>query len=412
MLNGDSFDWIVLAVFGVVYAGMMLGGVPGLMIDRTGIALLGAIALLVSQRMAPAEAWLAIDVPTMALLFGLMMVSAQLRLGGFYAWITRRMAASDWAPPKLLFMIVLAAGLLSAVLANDIVCLAMTPVLVDLCLRRGLQPAPFLLGLACAANVGSAATLIGNPQNILIGQTMQLSFNGYLLNAGPPALLGLGLVWLILYVQYRDQWHTQAAHRRSELRDFNAWQTGKGGIILIALMAIFLLTDWPRDLAAVLAAGILLTSRRMATREMLGLVDWPLLVLFAGLFVVNAAMAQSGMLDAAFASMGAWGMPLDSAPTLFGVTVVLSNLVSNVPATMLLLPVAETPLDGAVLALASTLAGNLIIVGSIANIIVVEQAALQGVRISWRRHAATGIPVTIATLALAASWLWIRSIWG
>jgi Na+/H+ antiporter NhaD/arsenite permease-like protein len=409
---GESFDWIVLAVFGSVYAGMMLGGVPGLVLDRTGIALLGAIALLVFQRMDPGEAWLAIDVPTMALLFGLMMVSAQLRLGGFYAWLTRHLAASDWSPPVLLFMIILAAGLLSAVLANDIVCLAMTPVLVDLCLRRGLQPVPFLLGLACAANVGSAATLIGNPQNILIGQTMQLSFNGYLLNAAPPALLGLGVVWLILRFQYREQWHTHAAHRRSELRDFNAWQTGKGGLILIALMAIFLLTDWPRDVAAVLAAGILLTSRRMATREMLGLIDWPLLVLFAGLFVVNAAMAQSGMLDAAFAAFESWGVSLEHPPILFGITVVLSNLVSNVPATMLLLPVANGPLDGAVLALASTLAGNLIIVGSIANIIVVEQAALQGVRISWATHARTGIPVTIATLAIAGLWLWLRALGG
>ncbi|MCC6145855.1 MAG: anion transporter [Candidatus Hydrogenedentes bacterium] len=408
MSEGDVSHSLVLAIFVFVYGGMMLGGVPGLVLDRTGVALLGAIALLVFQQMNPADAWLAIDVPTMALLFGLMMVSAQLRLGGFYARVTRELVAADWPPQVLLGAVIAAAGLLSAVLANDIVCLAMTPVLIDLCRRKGLQPVPFLIGLACAANVGSAATLIGNPQNILIGQTMHLSFTSYLWDAGPPALAGLALVWGIVALQFRESWHCHAVHRRSELRAFDSWQTGKGLVILTLLMLVFVLTDWPRDVAAVLAAGILLLSRRMATREMLGMVDWPLLVLFAGLFVVNAAMARTGMLDQAFSTMRSAGIAVEHPPILFGVTVALSNLVSNVPATMLLLPLATGPLDGAVLALASTLAGNLIIVGSIANIIVIEQAALEGIKIGWKMHARTGIPVTLATLALAGLWLWLR----
>jgi Na+/H+ antiporter NhaD/arsenite permease-like protein len=157
------------------------------------------------------------------------------------------------------------------------------------------------------------------------------------------------------------------------------------------------------------AAGVLLSSRRLASREMVGLVDWHLLVLFVGLFVVNDAVARAGLLQAAYDGMAAAGVDLRQPAWLFAVTPLASNLVSNVPAVMLLLPAAEGPHAGAILAVTSTLAGNLLVVGSIANIIVVEQAGRQGVRIDWRTHARTGIPVTAATLAVAALWLWIRA---
>ncbi len=158
-------------------------------------------------------------------------------------------------------------------------------------------------------------------------------------------------------------------------------------------------------MVALVAAGVLLMSGEMASREMLGEVDWHLLVLFAGLFIVNAAVQQSGLLDEAFVALRAARLDLAHPATLFGSTVVLSNLVSNVPAVMLLLPAATHPLAGPILALASTLAGNLLIVGSIANIIVVDQARRLGVEIDWHTHARIGIPVTLATLAVAAAWL-------
>src|SRR4029453_7909229 len=189
-------DAVVVAVFAFVYVGMILGEIPGLALDRTGIALLGALVLVVTNRIAVDVAWRAIDVPTIALLFGLMVVSAQFRLGGFYAAVVRRIDRSDHAPGVLLALVILAAAVLSAVLANDIVCLAMAPMLIEACARRRLDPIPFLLALACAANVGSAATLIGNPQNMLIGQTLELSFAGYLRDGGIPALAGLAGVWL------------------------------------------------------------------------------------------------------------------------------------------------------------------------------------------------------------------------
>jgi Na+/H+ antiporter NhaD/arsenite permease-like protein len=402
-------DSVVLAVFAFVYLGMILGEIPGLALERTGVALLGAIVLLAAGRVSPAEAWAAVDVPTIGLLFGLMVVSAQFRLGGFYAKLTRHIAAAPLGPPALLAALVAIAGALSALLANDVVCLAVAPVLIEGCDRRALNPLPFLLALACASNAGSAATLIGNPQNMLIGQTLELSFSGYLLDAGVPALLSLAAVWAIICCSFRDRWHLPTAGIKAAAPPYDRWQTAKGLFVLALLVAVFLGSGVPREVAALSAAGVLLMSRRMASRDILGLVDWQLLVLFIGLFVVNHGLAASGALQQLFGALRSSGADLSQPAWLFAVTVLLSNLVSNVPAVMLLLPVATHPLAGPVLALASTLAGNLFLVGSIANLIVVDQAARLGVRISWRDHARVGVPVTAATLAIAAAWLWLRA---
>jgi len=402
-------DPVVVTIFVLVYAGMILGEFPFLKLDRTGIALLGAIALVASGRMTMESAWMAVDVSTIALLLGLMVISAQFRLGGFYAALTRRLGAGEHSESALLALVITAAGGLSAVLANDIVCLAMAPVLIEVCTRRRLDPIPFLLALACAANVGSAATLIGNPQNMLIGQTLQLSFTGYLLDGGVPALGGLVVVWLVIHLTFRGRWRRDAAPVVADAPPFERWQTAKGLAVAVAVMAAFLLTDWPRDTVALAGAGVLLVSRRMASREMLGLVDWHLLVLFIGLFVVNRAIAQSGLVSGLLMMSRMAGLDMTHPPVLFGAAAVLSNLVSNVPAVMLLLPAARDALTGAVLALSSTLAGNLLIVGSIANIIVIDQAARLGIRIDWRSHARVGVPVTLITLALAGTWLALRS---
>ena len=402
-------DVAILVIFAAVYLGMILGEIPGLKLDRSGIALLGAIALVAAAKVTPHAAWEAVDVPTMALLFGLMVVSAQLRLGGFYTRVTRSLARADVPPTVLLGLVVAVSGLLSALLANDIICLALAPLLVEGCARRALDPVPFLLALACAANVGSAATLIGNPQNMLIGQRLGLSFGGYLVDAAVPSVLGLGLVWLVVHLATRGRWQRHTPIPDVAAVSFNRWQTGKGLAVLVGLVAAFLLSPTPREVLAIGAAGALLLSRRMASRAFLGLVDWNLLVLFTGLFVVNHALAASGWLAVGMEAVRSAGVDVASPALLFAVTVVLSNVVSNVPAVMLLLPVATHPLAGATLALASTLAGNLFIVGSIANIIVVEQARTLDIRISWREHARIGVPVTLLTLALAAAWLWLRS---
>jgi len=401
-------DIVVPLVFVFVYLGMVLGRVPGLAIDRTGIALLGAIALLATGRIDVQTAWDAVDVPTIGLLFGLMVLSAQFRLGGMYTALTRRIATANVSPRQLLAILIVMVGLLSSLLANDIICLAIAPLLVEACARRGLKPVPFLLGLACAANIGSAATLIGNPQNMLIGQTLRLSFTGYLWDAAVPAVIGLAALWWILCRLTGRDWHAQMLIPAIEAPQLNRWQTAKGLLILCLLVGAFLTTSWPREALALAAAGLVLASRRMHSHKMLGLVDWQLLVLFVSLFIVNHAFEATSALSTVVGASAQVGVDATHPAWLFTLTAVLSNVVSNVPAVMMLLPIATHPLAGPVLALSSTLAGNLVIVGSIANIIVVEQAGRLGVRIGWREHARVGVPVTLATLLIAAIWLRLR----
>ncbi|HKX38901.1 MAG TPA: anion transporter [Burkholderiales bacterium] len=398
---------LVAVVFAIVYLGMILGALPFLRLDRTGIALLGAIALVGLGALTPEEAALSVHLPTILLLFSFMVLSAQMRLGGFYTWVTLRIAALPLGPAALLGATMLAVAALSAVFSNDVICLAVAPVLADVCLRRGVDPVPYLIGLACAANIGSAATLIGNPQNMLIGQVLALPFAGYARDAIVPVLASLAAAWAIIALRIREGpgKGVPVLDRREEgYAPFDAWQTAKGLAVAAALMAVFLFTSWPREVAALTGAGILLMSSRLHSNKMLGLVDWQLLVLFIGLFVVNHAFEATGLAARALEALAAAGAPLAEPAPLFVAAFVLSNIVSNVPAVMLLLPAATEPFSGPMLAIVSTLAGNLVIVGSIANIIVVDAARRRGIEIDWRRHAATGVPVTLVSLAIAAAW--------
>jgi Na+/H+ antiporter NhaD/arsenite permease-like protein len=407
----------VLVVFGVVYAGMFLGGLPAVKIDRTGVAVLGAIAMIAVTGMSLEEAARAVDLPTIVLLFAFMVVSAQMRLGGFYAAVTRAVGRRELPRPALLAALLAVAAALSAVFSNDVVCLAMTPVVARICLQRGLHPVPFLVGLACAANIGSAATLIGNPQNMLIGSVLQLSFAGYVAAAAWPVLASLALLWLWLA-------HGPGSRRAGALRPaapvdaaddppFDAWQSTKGLVVAAVLFGVFLFSDWPREVAALVGAGVLLLSRRLHSSRVMGFVDWPLLLLFIGLFIVNHSLEHTGLAAQAVQQLAARGVVLAEPGTLLVLGTLLSNAVSNVPAVMLLLP--HLPAEGAaateagtVLALASTFAGNLLLVGSIANLIVADLAAKAGVAIGWREHAAIGVPVTLLSLAVLGGWLLLR----
>jgi Na+/H+ antiporter NhaD/arsenite permease-like protein len=409
---------LVVGIFIVVYLGMILGGLPFLQLDRTGIALLGAIALIGVNAVSLEEAAQSIHLPTLILLFAFMVVSAQMRLGGFYDWLTRWIASLPLAPSLLMGALILSVAALSAVFSNDIVCLAVAPVLIDACRERRLSPTPFLLALACAANIGSAATLIGNPQNMLIGQTLHLSFIDYLREAVLPVGMGLLATWALLFALTRGQLvhaagiagqgETAKDAASDECIPLNAWQTIKGMAVTLMIIVCFLFSDWPREVVALTGAGVLLTSRRLHSRQMLGLVDWELLVLFVGLFVVNHALQKTGLPERMVVDLANAGIPLQHPGPLFATTFVLSNIVSNVPAVMLLLPSVTHALAGPTLALVSSLSGNLFVVGSVANIIVVDAAARAGISIGWRQHARIGIPVTIATLAIVAAYLAAR----
>ena len=396
----------IVAIFAVVYLGMFLGGLPKLRLDRTGVALLGAIALIGIGAVSTEAAARSVHLPTVLLLFAFMVVSAQMRLGGFYTAVTRRVAALPLSERGLLGALIAVAGGLSAVFSNDIICLAMTPVVAHICIEKRLDPVPFLVGLACTANIGSAATLIGNPQNMLIGSVLNLSFSGYLSRALPPVALSLLTLWLwLVFVPRQRRAPPAAAVNADNEPKFDAWQTTKGLLVAGSLLVIFLFTDLPRDVAALVGAGILLLSRRFHSSEVMGFIDWELLVLFIGLFVVNHAFQQTGLASLAVAWLGEQGIRLGDSGPLFLVGVTLSNLVSNVPATMLLLPHLSGERAGDTLALVSTLAGNLLLVGSIANLIVCDLARKEGIIIDWRQHVVIGLPITLITLLIV--WFWL-----
>jgi Na+/H+ antiporter NhaD/arsenite permease-like protein len=410
----------VLVVFAIVYLGMFLGGLPRLKLDRSGVALLGGIAVIAITGLSLEEAARAVDLPTLVLLFAFMVVSAQLRMAGFYGAVARRLGSLEGSDAMLLAGLLATAAALSAVFSNDVICLAMTPWVARLCLQRRLAPVPVLVGLACAANIGSAATLIGNPQNMLIGSVRQLDFGAYLMAALPAVLVSLVLTWGWVVWCLRGRTRAlaaQAAAVRTPVPTppeppFDRVQTAKGLLVAGVLMVVFLAGTGSREVAALVGAGVLLLSRRLHSGEVMGMVDWPLLLLFIGLFIVNHAMQSTGLSTQAVQALAAQGLHLSEPGVLLVLGVLLSNLVSNVPAVMLLLPhlPAGSPDAAVLLALASTFAGNLLLVGSIANLIVADLAAREGVTIGWREHARVGVPVTL--VSLLALWVCLPAARG
>jgi Na+/H+ antiporter NhaD/arsenite permease-like protein len=398
---------LVLVVFAAVYLGMALGRWPGLKVDRTGIALLGAIVLYGGGALDGAAVLAAIDFPTLIILFGLMILSAQFAACGFYAWCSARIATAAVSAAALLALTVAAAGILAAVLANDVVVFAMSPMLCAGLIRRGLDPRPFVIALAGGANAGSAATIIGNPQNILIGQVGQLDFWPFLIACAPPALAGLASVFVVVWWQWRTRFQmVENRYERAATPELDRPGLVKASVATLLLLVLFA-TPLPQVEGVLLVAGYLLISRRLATRTMLGLVDWHLLVLFGGLFVVTAALAQTGLPDEGIRWLEAHELRAESLTLLAPLTLVGANTIGNVPLVVLLLSVMPSISEGAFYALAvlSTLAGNLLVVGSLANIIAVERARDAGVVLTFAEHARCGVPMTLLSLLLALAWL-------
>lgn len=403
---------LAIGIFLLTYAGVAVGDVPGLKLDRTGIALLGAIAMAATGIVPIDQLDVAIDLPTLLLLYALMVISAQLRLGGFYTWTALRITTLVQRPQLFLGITMVISALLSALLANDIVCLAFTPVLTVALLSAQMNPLPFLLGLAIASNIGSAATIIGNPQNMLIGQAGRLHFGDFLAWCAPPSLLALGVAYFLLAWAYRGRFTLPEVHADPLPHDwpaFNRWQSAKGLFLTVVLVALFF-TPIPRELSAMTVAGILLCSRYTRSRAMLELVDWHLITLFCGLFVVIHGISVMNVPAFLIGTLARYGIALDNLYILTGVSTVLSNLVSNVPATMLLIQFLDRthPLPWYALAVSSTFAGNLIVIGSIANLIVIEQAQRYGVKITFAEHARIGIPVTLLSLAVLIGWIYLN----
>ena len=370
----------------------------------TGIILLGSITL--NQAIG------AIDFPTLLLLYGLMILSAQLRLGGFYTWVARRITIFLKRPGLFLGVVMITSALFSAILANDIVCIAFTPVLCVSLIRSGLNPVPFLIGLAISSNIGSASTIIGNPQNMLIGQMGHLDFGEFLYWCLPPSLVSMAGSYGIIRILYGDGFFNPEKVTRNEINEdwpeLDKWQSIKGLLATILLMVLFF-TPLKREISAIGIAGMLLCSRRMKSREIMQMVDWHLITLFCALFIIIQGINIEHMPDLIMNYLNKKGIDPENLYILTAVSTILSNLVSNVPSSMLLLRFLDPSnhVQYYTLAISSTFAGNLITIGSIANLIVIEQAGNYGINIGFREHARTGIPVTLFSIFILIVWIWI-----
>jgi len=402
----------ILVIFIATYLGIAIGRVPGLKLDRTGIVILGAIAMMVFGGFPITQIMGFVNWPTILLLFGFFVISAQLRLSGLFDAVAGSLAQRLGNPGGFLMLLMIATAGLSAFLNNDIVCFVFTPIVGAALLSRNLNPVPFLIGIAVASNIGAAATSVGNAQNMMIAQVAGLGFGHYVLWCFPPVAFALlcafGVIWVLSHRHFVAQVATAGSPSTPAVapRPFNRGHTLKGLLILVVVIALFF-TSLPKELVALTAAGIHLASRKFRTEDLLGLVDWSLLVLFMGLFVVTGVFQETGYGVQAMQGLARMGLHLQSLPTLVGVTAALSNLINNSAAVMLLLKVANVahPPAAYVLALANSLGGSFFILGSVANIIVVEQARALSIDISFRDFARLGIPVTLVALAGLIGWV-------
>ncbi|MEO9332841.1 MAG: citrate transporter [Pseudomonas sp.] len=401
--------WLTVGLFVFTYLGMAAGGVRGLRIDRSWIACFATVLLLVSGALSMDDAAHHLDPGALLLLLALMLISAQFDFSGVYAWLNRYLTEHAERPAVLLLGVVMLGGLLSAVLVNDIVAFALTPLLCRSLHLRGLEPRPFLLALALSCNAGSAASLIGNPQNILIGQAGGLDFWGYVAVAGPPALAAMAIVYAVIWLQWRQRWGEArpllAGEAAVELIH-GARSYIKPLLASLALLALFA-TALPRELSALLIAVLVMVSRRVDSRDYVSKVDWNLLLLFVGLFLVSGAALQLPQLAQGAAWLAEHGLLPQGVISLASVSLVAGNLIGNVPFVVLLLglmpELSHSVLIG--LAVMSTLAGNLLLIGSVVNLIVAEGAKRQGVRIGFVDYARSGVPVTLLSMTVAGLWL-------
>jgi Na+/H+ antiporter NhaD/arsenite permease-like protein len=391
-------------IFMASYFVFALGKFPGLKIDRPGAGVIGAVAMVAFRVVQPKQALHFIDFSTLVLLFSMMLIVGNLHLVGFFEWnvefVLRRLK-----PTQLLPAVIFACGLLSAFFVNDIICLVMVPFVLAITRRMKLAPLPYLLAVATGSNVGSVATITGNPQNMLVGSYSGIKYIDFLLHLGPVALVGLFLNWAVLHWVHMRRPIQLASTEPIPLPSLDLSRLTKPAIVVTVVMVGFLVGVPPAMMAALGAAAMLIT-RTIDPRKLYDEVDWGLLVFFVGLFLIVGGAENAGIVDRLLAVARHWN--LQSLPVLAFVTAIFSNLVSNVPAVMLmksLVPGFTDPHTAwLALAMASTLAGNLTITGSVANIIVVETSR-PDVQVGFWDYIRAGFPITLLTLLFGVVWL-------
>jgi len=402
---------IILSVLILTYIGMAAGRIAWLQVDRVGIALLAVIALLATNQMTLDDFGSSVDLPTLALLFAMMIISAQFAESGFIDVCARTIVDTKGGAAALLAVTVGIAGGLSAVLANDILIIAIAPLVIDGAQRRGFDPRPFVIALAAATNAGSAATLIGNPQNILLGAIGRLDFWRFLAVCAVPAMFTLLVVFGVVWLQWHRRMHEhpsapEALPPPPAAHPLDRVQVIKGGAAILALLTLFT-TPLPREIGALLIAALLLANRKITSRTMIADIDWPLLLLVSCLFAVTAQLNDAGIASKVLEFLDDHHLVPNSLLVLFPFAAVTSNVIGSVPTSMLLLQIWPNPPPNVLygLALLSTLAGNLFLTGSLTNVLIAERAERMGVGLTFRDYARAGIPITILSLIFAVLWL-------
>lgn len=409
----NTREWLAIAIFALTYlliSGRRLKILP---LNRPAAALLGTVLMVATGVMTPADAYRAVDYNTLVLLLGMMLISAYLSLAGFFDWAAEIILRRAGTPARLLGFVVITSGLLSALLVNDTVCLMLTPLVVAVIVRGRLPLPPYLLALAMSANVGSVATLVGNPQNMIIGSLSGLPFTGFSRSLLPVVVVGLALEYAVLWLGFRKV--LGAATIADPGPATARLNRPLAGLALASLALVFVGFVAGFNLAWTALAGgaLVMVLARRDTHEVLKLVDWHLLVFFAALFVVVEGLNGTGLPDQAYAGVrGVFGEGTRSqAWNLAWFAAAGSNVFSNVPFVLVAgkwIPnFAQPELMWKVLALATTFAGNLTILGSVANMIVVESARGH-CEVGFWDYARFGIPITLlTTVAGMLVLLWI-----
>jgi Na+/H+ antiporter NhaD/arsenite permease-like protein len=405
----DAQPIAAAAIFGASYLALAIGRIPGLAIDRAGVALVGACLMVASGALPLEDAYKAIDLDTLTLLLGMMIVVANLHLSGFFARVSAWVMRRAHHPLVLLAAVTAIAGVFSAFLVNDAICLVLAPLVLELTLSLRRNPVPYLLAVAMASNIGSAATITGNPQNMMIGSFSQISYAQFAARLAPVALIGLVLTFVLVALFHRGEFagrvRLTAETRPARIHRVLALRALAATMVLIVLF----FAGQPPAKAAIIIAGLLLLTRRVRSERVYAEVDWSLLLMFSGLFIIVAGAKHTLLSADTIAAVGR--LHLASVPVLSAVTAILSNLVSNVPAVLVLKPFVDRLGDHhtawLTVAMASTLAGNFTILGSIANLIVIQRAASSRVEISFWDYFRVGAPLTIITLVIGTVWLWL-----
>lgn len=379
---------------------------PGLRLDRTGAAVVGAGLMLALGVMSIEEAWRSIHYETILLLFGMMILVANLRLSGFFRWVARHAIRKAHAPVSLLIAIVGVTAVLSAMFVNDTMCIVMTPLVVEITRTLRRRPLPYLLAVATSSNIGGTATITGNPQNMMIGSFSGIPFAEFFYSLAPVALFGMCCTVLLIYVLHRDEFASTA---RIEVPDEPLYlDRPLLAKSLFAAAALFLafFAGVPVATGAMVAGALLLITRRVHPEQVYQQIDWPLLVMFSGLFVVLAGVEKTSLDEDLFRFAARFH--LEKIPVLSVASLVLSNIVSNVPAVLMFKPVIQRLPNAQdawlALAMSSTLAGNLTLLGSVANLIVAERGREAHVITFWE-YTRVGLPLTLLTLFAGVLWL-------